>query len=85
MRALKLACLVLYGLALAAQAGVWTGTAAVAIRDVALVLLAAHAVETVVAFRFVRRYRGSLATSIVLTLLFGLLHLMPLARQSSST
>jgi hypothetical protein len=85
MRALKLACLVLYGLALAAQAGVWTGTGAVAIRDVALVILAAHVVETGVAFRYVRRYPGALAVSVFLALLFGLLHIVPLARQSSRT
>ena len=85
MRALKVACLVLYGLALAAQAGVWTGTAAVAIRDVALVILAAHVAETVIAFHYVRRYRGALAVSVFLALLFGLLHIVPLARQSSNT
>jgi hypothetical protein len=85
MRALKLACLALYGLALAAQAGVWTGTAAVAVRDLALVILAAHAVETGIAFRYVRRYRGALALSVLLALLFGLLHIVPLARQSSRT
>jgi hypothetical protein len=85
MRVLKLSCLVLYALALAAQAGMWTGTAAVAIRDVALVILAAHVVETGLAFRHVRRYRGALAVSVFLALLFGLLHIVPLARQSSRT
>jgi hypothetical protein len=85
MRLLKLASLVLYGLALAAQAGVWTGTAALAIRDVALVILAAHVVETGVAFHYVRRYRGTLAVSVFLALLFGLLHIVPLARQSART
>ncbi|MCS0582666.1 hypothetical protein NX784_13780 [Massilia pinisoli] len=85
MRALKLACLALYGLALAALAGIWTGTGAVAVRDLALVILAAHAVETGVAFRFVRRYRGALALSVLLALLFGLLHIVPLARQSART
>ncbi|WP_075795765.1 hypothetical protein [Massilia putida] len=85
MRVLKLSCLVLYRFALAAQAGVWTGDAALAIRNTALVILAAHAVEAGVAFNYVRRYRGSLAVSMFLTLLFGLLHIVPLARQSSST
>ena len=84
MRVLKLSCLVLYGFALAAGVGVWTGDAAFAIRDTALVILAAHAVEAGVAFKYVRRYPGALATSVVLTLLFGLLHLLPLARQSST-
>jgi hypothetical protein len=85
MRLLKFACLLLYGLALAAQAGAWTGTTAVAIRDVALVILAAHAVEAGVAFHYVRRYRGALAVSVLFALLFGLLHIVPLARQSSRT
>jgi hypothetical protein len=45
---------------------------------------AAHAVEAVVAFKYVRRYPGALAVSVLLTLLFGLLHILPLARQSSA-
>jgi hypothetical protein len=81
---MKVSCLVLYGFALAAGAGVWTGDAAVAIRNTALVVLAAHAVEAVVAFKHVRRYPGGLAASVLLTLLFGLLHVLPLARQSST-
>jgi uncharacterized protein YhhL (DUF1145 family) len=83
MRSSKPAALLLYGAALAAQAGLWTGSAAVIVRNVAAVMLLAHAIETVVAFRYVRRYRGALAVSIVLALLFGLLHILPLARQSS--
>jgi hypothetical protein len=84
MGVLKASCLALYGFALAAGAGVWTGDAAVAIRNTALVILAAHAVETVVAFKYVRRYPGGLAVSVLLTLLFGLLHILPLARRSST-
>lgn len=78
---MKGACLLLYGCALAACSGMWTGATAAAVRDGAMVLLAAHAVEACVAFRYVRRYRGALGVSIVLTLLFGLLHVVPLARQ----
>lgn len=47
----------------------------------ALVLLAAHLLELVLFYRQVRKYPGSLATSIVLTLLFGVLHWWPLSRQ----
>ena len=83
MRALKIAVLLLYGTALAAQAGLWTESAAVIVRNVAVVILLAHLIETVVAFKYVRRYRGALAVGIVLSLLFGLLHILPLARQSS--
>lgn len=83
MRALKPVALLLYGAGLAAQAGLWTGSAAVIVRNVAAVMLLAHAIEAGVAFRYLRRYRGALAVSIVLALLFGLLHILPLARQSS--
>ena len=48
-------------------------------RPVAAFLLIIHAVEGVVVFKHVRLYRGALAASIVLTLLFGLLHWKPLA------
>lgn len=48
-------------------------------RIVAAVLLAAHALEVVVFYRKVALYKGSVAVSIVLTLLFGFLHWKPLA------
>jgi len=38
-----------------------------------------HALEIVVMFKQVRLYRGPLAVSMLLTLLFGLLHWKPLA------
>lgn len=46
---------------------------------VAGVLLALHLLEVIFMFRHVRLYKGSLAVSIILTLLFGLLHWKPLA------
>ncbi len=49
------------------------------LRRISLILLAIHLLELVFVFRHVRRYKGSLATSTVLTLLFGLLHWKPLA------
>lgn len=78
----KLACLLMYGLALASGLGWWTSDAAVIVRTVALLVLAVHAVEAVIAFKLVRRYPGPLAISICLTLLFGLVHLRPLARKA---
>jgi len=36
--------------------------------------------ECALAFKYVKTYSGSLAKSIVLSLLFGVLHWMPLAR-----
>ena len=49
------------------------------LRRVALVLLAVHLVELIVVFKHVRLYQGPIGISILLTLLFGLLHWKPLA------
>lgn len=81
-RCMKLLCLLLYGFALAAWIGVWAGGSALATQTVATVILTVHAFEALVALKYVRRYRGSLVISIVLTLLFGLLHVMPLIREA---
>ncbi|WP_195763843.1 hypothetical protein [Pseudoduganella rivuli] len=79
MFALKVLCLLLYVLGLADWLGVWPhGAAAVA----AALVLAAHAAEAVLALRYVRLYQGPLFVSLLLTVLFGLLHVMPLARQA---
>jgi len=45
----------------------------------ALILLAIHLAELLWAFKHVRLYKGALAVSVLLTLLFGLLHWKPLA------
>lgn len=50
----------------------------------ALLLLAAHALEAVVMFKHVKRYPGPLAISLLLTLLFGLAHWLPLSRQPAA-
>ena len=47
-------------------------------KTIAVVLLAAHLLEVIVMFKYVKRYRGSLGASLVLTLLFGFLHWKPL-------
>lgn len=49
------------------------------LRRASLILLAIHLLELVLMFRHVRRYKGALVTSIVLALMFGLLHWKPLA------
>ena len=46
---------------------------------IALALLLIHVAELAFAYKYLRRYPGSLATSLALTLLFGLLHWKPLA------
>lgn len=75
--------IVLYLLALASlvwplplDAGFW-------LQRVSLILLLVHALETAAMFKHVRKYSGALAVSIALSLVFGLLHWMPLAKAGS--
>ena len=49
------------------------------LRNASLLLLVIHLLELVVAFKHVKLYRGALATSVTLTMLYGLLHWKPLA------
>ena len=77
---LKVLCLLIYVLAavgdlLMLPVGVTSG-----LRTAALVLLAAHTLELLFAFKSVKRYPGPLIDSIALTLLFGLLHWKPLTK-----
>lgn len=50
------------------------------VQKLALALLAVHLLECVLAFKYVKSYAGPLWVSVLLALLFGLLHWMPLAR-----
>ena len=76
---LKALCLLLYGLALAGMAG-WLPQGVFSHAPLlAGILLLVHALELVFVFKHVRLYPGPLAASVVLTLLFGLLHWKPLA------
>jgi hypothetical protein len=52
------------------------------LQKAALILLAAHTLELLFAYKSVQRYRGPLVDSIALTLLFGLLHWKPLSKNS---
>ena len=80
---LKAACIAVYALALASLAGWLPDGLFSHVRTIAAVLLALHALELVFMFRHVKAYRGSLAASVVLTLLFGVLHWRPLAAARS--
>lgn len=77
MALLKLLCIGVYVLGVASAAGLlpaaWSFW-----KTIAVVLLAAHLLEVIVMFKYVKRYRGSLGASLVLTLLFGFLHWKPL-------
>ena len=81
----KLACLTLLGLGLAHA--VWPADLDLPFdaTRAALILLAIHVTELVFVFKHVRAYKGPLAVSVLLTLLFGLLHWKPLADATKET
>jgi len=78
---MKIACLVAYALGIAALLGLIHGPLAAAAAIVTIALLGLHALELLYAFKFLHRHPGSMGTSVVLALLFGVLHWAPLARQ----
>jgi len=77
---LKLGCLGLYALGLVALLGPWSGPIASGVEAVAAAFVVIHVLELPFFFRFLRAYRGTLAASVVLALLFGMLHSLPLKR-----
>ena len=79
---MKFACLVVYALGIAGLAGLSHGPLASAGEMLSILLLGVHALELLYAFRFLHRHKGSMGASVVLALLFGVLHWMPLKRQS---
>ena len=82
---LKLGCIAIYLVALAAWAGLLPGGLGRATMAIAVGILLLHAVELLFVFQYVRRYRGPVAVSVLLTLLFGLLHWRPLADEAKRT
>lgn len=76
---LRALCVLVYALAIAKLAGLLPAGSFDRTPWVAGVLVALHAAELVFMFKHVRLYRGALAVSVLLTLLFGLLHWKPLA------
>lgn len=77
---LKAACLVIYGLALAGVAGLLPHGLTVTLQVISVAFLVIHVLEVMFASAKLRLYRGRLAVSILLTLLFGALHWVPLAQ-----
>jgi uncharacterized protein YhhL (DUF1145 family) len=69
-----------YALALASLFVVLPMEAGPVVQRLALALLAVHALECLVAFKYIKSYAGSVYLSFVLAMLYGLLHLMPLAK-----
>lgn len=74
----------LYALALAALVMPMPWDLGPLLQRIALIVLAVHVVELVFVFKHVKAYAGPLFTSVVLTLLFGLLHWMPIAKQQKA-
>ena len=83
MSILKATCLAIYALALAGLAGLLPSPLGSVMQTLAAVMLLAHVLELVFMFKQVRLYPGPLASSVLLTLLFGLFHWLPLARAQS--
>ncbi|MBK6451463.1 MAG: hypothetical protein KA760_00500 [Steroidobacteraceae bacterium] len=77
---LKASCLAIYLLAIVAIAGALPHGIASVLQLVAVLLLAGHVLELLVAFSAIKRYPGLLIDSIGLTLLFGFLHWLPLRK-----
>lgn len=78
---LKVACGAIYVTALAGHAGLLPDAIANPAQILAGSLLVVHALELIFVMKHVRRYPGALAVSVILTLLFGLLHWKPIADQ----
>jgi hypothetical protein len=53
-------------------------------QNIALALLVIHVLEAIVAFKYIKTYQGPLWHSLLLALLFGLLHWLPLARAAKA-
>lgn len=77
---LKAVCLAIYLGALVGLVVPLPGVWALIVAYGALLLLGGHVLEIFVAYRSIRRYPGGLAASLALTVLFGFLHWLPLAR-----
>ncbi|MBL8336434.1 MAG: DUF1145 domain-containing protein [Rhodoferax sp.] len=75
----KALLIAIYAAAIVSLFGVLPSDLGHLLQRLSLILLVIHAVELALMFKAVRRYPGPLATSILLTLLFGLLHWKPLA------
>lgn len=80
-RFLKMNLLGLYALALLTLLLPMPWESNALLQRLSLILLAVHVVETVVMFKHVKAYEGALWKSVGLSLLFGLLHWLPLARK----
>ena len=76
-------CVGLYAMGFAALTGLWAGEGAVLCLRASLAMLAVHALELLLARRWVALHPGPRWVSAVLTLMFGALHWWPLKVRAS--
>ena len=81
---LKANCLGAYALALLSLAVPLPWGLGPVIQNLALALLGIHVLEALVAYQHVKTYKGPLWQSLLLALLFGLPHWLPLARAAKA-
>ena len=81
---LKAGCLAIFLLAVVSTQIALPAGIGPAVQTIALILLAAHTLELLVAFSAVKRHPGPLVDSIALTLLFGFFHWLPLKRGAAA-
>ena len=60
----------------------WFDGAGAYLQKLALILIAAHVLELPIAYRHLAQYKGPFFDSVALSLLYGLLHWLPLAKAS---
>jgi hypothetical protein len=77
---LKVSCLAIYLLAAAGSFIALPLAATSVLQTIALILLALHVLELPIALSKAKLYQGPPVDNIALTLLFGLLHWLPLTR-----
>ncbi|MBC7917127.1 MAG: hypothetical protein H7Y28_04875 [Rhodoferax sp.] len=77
---LKAGCLAIYALALASLFWTFPNGVGPVIQIMAVALLAVHALEVPFVFKHIKLHAGPVSHSVGLTLLFGFLHWMPLAK-----
>ena len=78
----KATILAVYLLGLASHIVAFPGQVGPIVQTMSLALLLIHALECLLAYRYIKLYEGALAVSLVMSMLFGLLHWMPLARKA---
>ena len=78
----KATILGVYLLGIVSHIVVFPGQAGPIVQTASLALLLIHALECLLAYRYIKLYEGALAVSLVLSMLLGLLHWMPLARKA---